>query len=159
MYPMKRAIESVPKYIPKLPWVKTFRKPQVSFRMPKITRPTAFPHRLVMAGMIVFTVLLMAGIIYDLSENPIPMGFNNLQQPILLQPDLNGQFLIESLVAATFFALGAIGVILVRYSATMEESARSSTSILVVGLALLTVATLAGSLMLAEKGVKTFLSL
>ncbi|MFX1511132.1 MAG: hypothetical protein ACFFCQ_00905 [Promethearchaeota archaeon] len=159
MYPMKRAIENVPKYVPKLPWIKTFRKPRVSFRLPPITRPTSFPHHILTVGMMLFAVLLMAGAIYDLSERPIPMGFTAAQRPILLQPDLNGQFLIESLVAATFFGIGALGIILIRYSAAMEESARSTTSVLVVGISLIAIATFAGSLMLADKGVETLLSL
>jgi hypothetical protein len=155
---MKQAVKNTPKYIPRFPWIKTFRKPQISFRMPKITRPTRVPHLLVTIGMIFSTVLMMAGALYNLSPDSEgryvkPMGFNNMNQPVLVHPELNDQFLIESLVAAIFFAIGVLGFMLVHYSAVIKENTHSVTSILIVGLSLIAIATFAGLLMLKDKGI------
>ncbi len=155
---MKQTIESVPKYIPKLPWIKAFRKPQVSFQTPKITRPASVPHLFLIAGMIVSTVLMMAGAIYNLTPDSEgrytkPMGFNEMNQPVLVHPELNDQFLIESLVAATFFAIGALGFMLVRYSAAIKENTYSATSVFMAGLALIVVTAFAGLIMLRDKGI------
>lgn len=105
----------------------------------------------------------MAGIIYNFTPDsegnyPKPMGFNQMGQPILVHPELNDQFLIESLVAAIFFTLGALGILLVRYSAAIKGDTRSATSVLVVGLLLFLVTILASTFMLGDKGIKIFFS-
>lgn len=118
-----------------LPWMSVIAKPQMSFRMPKITLSSLTSPKRYTAGFLVFTSLfLLAGGIYNLAETPLALGFTTAgYQPIFTS--LNDQFLVESLSAIVFIGLGAAGFYLIRYPTTQRQGSdtRSTTFILVMG--------------------------
>lgn len=100
--------------LPQLPWAPIFWKPQMSFRMPKIALPHEAPHQWISGLLVVVSLFLLAGGIYNLAESPLPLGFTDSgYQPIFTS--LNDQFLVESFSAMVFIGLGAAGFFLLRY--------------------------------------------
>ncbi|MHA1213896.1 MAG: hypothetical protein ACTSPG_01230 [Candidatus Hodarchaeales archaeon] len=125
----------------RLPWIPGFKKPTIDFRIPEVELPYEAPHKYILAFILFFIVFILAGGIYDLSENPLPMGQTaNALVPIFQSS--SEQFLVESLIAALFFGLGAGGFFLIHYSTRFAYDIRTSITLLTLGIILTIIAAL-----------------
>ncbi|MHA2369426.1 MAG: hypothetical protein ACXADX_11460 [Candidatus Hodarchaeales archaeon] len=145
-------LNTVDRFIPRLPWIPFFRKPKMNFRRPKIYLPHQEPGKYILFILIASSILLLSGILYVVSENPIPMGFTQTGSPVLVHTSQHDQFLIETIVVAIFFSVGAFGIYLVRFSTRFAYDPRYATSILILGIILLLVGLAGAQIMLDEKG-------
>lgn len=137
-----------------LPWMPFLARPQMNFRLPKFSPSDIIraPQKYMAGLLVLISLFLLAGGIYDLAESPLPLGFTDAgYQPIFT--GLNNQFLIESLSAIIFIGLGAAGFYLMRFPADQHygTNARSSTFILVLGALLLLIGVMATFMMLQVK--------
>ncbi|WP_455464405.1 hypothetical protein, partial [Candidatus Hodarchaeum mangrovi] len=57
-----------------IPWLPGFKRPNIDFRIPEIELPYEAPHKYLLAITLFAVVFILAGGIYDLAENPLPMG-------------------------------------------------------------------------------------
>ncbi|MFW9915839.1 MAG: hypothetical protein ACFFGZ_09550 [Candidatus Thorarchaeota archaeon] len=144
-------LSTVDRFIPRLPWIPFFRKPKMNFRRPKVYLPHQEPGKYILFIIITSSVLLLSGILYVVSENPIPMGFTQTGSPVLVHTSPHDQFLIETIVVAIFFSVGAFGIYLVRFSTRFAYDPRYATSILILGIILLLVGLAGAQIMLDEK--------
>jgi len=144
-------LQTIDSHIPSLPWVPFFRKPKMNFRRPKLYLPHQEPGKYILFILIASSVILLSGGLYVVSENPIPMGFTQTGSPVLVHTSHHDQFLIETIVVAIFFSVGAFGVYLVRFSTRFAYDPRYATSILVLGLILIIVGLAGAQIMLDEK--------
>ena len=119
----------------RVPWIPGLKKPVVMFKRPDFALPTEAPQKYVLALLLFFTVFLLAGGIYNLAENPLPMGQTEGGLVPVFKLD-SEQFLIESIIAGLFIALGAAGLFLVRYSTRFAYDARTSLTLLSLGIVL-----------------------
>ena len=121
------------------PWVPGFKKPTIDFRRPEFALPYEAPQKYVILAILFATIYILAGGIYNLTENPLPMG----QTQTALVPVFKSnseQFLIESLIAALFYGLGAGGIFMIRYSTRFAYDARTSITLLILGIILTIIA-------------------
>ena len=135
-----------------LPWLNFFSKPHMSFRKPKIPLPHKAPHQYVVGSLLLFSLFLLAGGIYDLAETPISLGFTQSgYTPIY--PSLNDQFMVESITAMVFIGIGTAGFFLLRYPTQQESSSdmRSVSFIQAIGFTLIIIGLFATYLMLQVK--------
>ncbi len=124
---------------PRLPWIPGLKKPTIDFRIPDIELPYEAPYKYILAFTLFLVLFILAGGIYNLTEQPLPMGQTTTQ----LVPDFKStseQFLVESLIAGLFFGIGAGGLYLIRYSTRFAYDARTSITLLILGIILTLVA-------------------
>jgi hypothetical protein len=135
----KKEIEPKDTKDSQVPWVPGFKKPIIDFRRPSFALPYEAPHKYLILVILLATIFILAGGIYNLTENPLPMG----QTETALVPIFRSsseQFLVESLIAALFFGLGAGGLYMIRHSTRFAYDARTSITLLVLGIVLTLVA-------------------
>jgi len=121
------------------PWISAFKKPTIDFRRPDFALPFEAPHKYVILVILLATLFILAGGIYNLTENPLPMG----QTQTALVPifkSASEQFLVESLIAALFYGLGAGGIFMIRYSTRFAYDVRTSITLLILGIILTIIA-------------------
>lgn len=105
-----------------LPWINFLARPKMNFRKPKIALPHKAPHQYIISVLVLFSLFLLAGGIYDLANNPLALGYTaSGYTPVY--PSLNSQFLVESMAAMVFIGVGAAGFFLIKYP---TESGRGS---------------------------------
>ena len=122
-----------------IPWVPGFKKPTIDFRRPNFALPYEAPHKYVILVILISTIFILVGGIYNLTENPLPMG----QTESALVPIFTStteQFLIESLIAALFLGLGTGGLFMIRHSTRFAYDVRTSIILLVLGIILTIIA-------------------
>jgi hypothetical protein len=125
---------------PRLPWVPGIKKPTIDFRIPDIELPYEAPQKYLLAIILFAVLFILAGGIYDLAENPLPMGQTaNALVPIFQSS--SEQFLVESLIAALFFGLGSGGLYMIHYSTRFAYDIRTSITLLFLGIVLTIIAT------------------
>ncbi|MFX1508321.1 MAG: hypothetical protein ACFFDC_19745 [Promethearchaeota archaeon] len=84
-------------------------------------------------GVIICAVIfLLGGGIYNLAETPLPMA-QTPDKVIIIFPETNEQFLIESFIASLFIGLGAGGCYLIWYSTRFAYDSRTSITLLILG--------------------------
>ena len=121
------------------PWIPGFKKPTIDFRRPDFALPYEAPHKYIIMFILLATIFILAGGIYNLTENPLPMGQTQTALvPVFKSP--SEQFLVESLIAALFYGLGAGGLFMIRYSTRFAYDIRTSITILVLGIILAIIA-------------------
>lgn len=124
----------------RMPWVPGLKKPAIDFRMPDIALPYEAPQKYILAIILFTTVFILAGGIYNITENPLPMGQTaNALVPVFRSS--SEQFLVESLIIALFFGLGAGGLYLIHYSTRFAYDVRTSVTLLLLGVVLTIIAT------------------
>ncbi len=135
-----------------LPWINFLARPQMNFRRPKIALPHKAPHQYITLGLVFFSIFLLAGGIYDLASNPLPLGFTQ-QGYTPVYPSLNSQFFVESMAALVFIGIGAAGFFLLKYptEAGRASDIRSVSFIQGIGLVLIFVGLFATYVMLQLK--------
>ena len=122
-----------------IPWIPGFKKPKIDFKRPNFELPYEAPHKYIIFVILLSTIFILAGGIYDIAENPLPMGQTSAALvPVFQSP--SEQFLIESLIAALFFGLGTGGFFMIRYSTRFAYDARTSITLLILGITLTIVA-------------------
>lgn len=124
---------------PRVPWIKGLKKPAIDFSIPVIELPYEAPRKYLVGITLFAVVFLLAGGIYDLTENPLPMGQTS-QRLVPIFPSLSEQFLVESLIAALFIGLGAGGFYVIWYSTRFAYDTRVSITLLILGIILTLIA-------------------
>jgi len=137
--------------IPHFPWIGIFREPKFDFRRPSFELPHRAPQNYLLALLLLFVVFLLAGGIYDLTESPLAMGYTQDYGFMPVYLALNEQFLLESLAAGIFIAIGAAGLFLIRFATRYAYDTRYATSLLLVGCLLIGAGFLGAYLMLDAK--------
>jgi len=117
----------------RIPWVPVFKKPSIDFRIPDIELPYEAPQKYLLAVLLFLVVFLLAGGLYNLTESPLPMGQTTSRLMPVFQSS-SEQFLIESIIAGLFFALGSGGFYLVRYSTRFAYDLRTSLTLIIIGI-------------------------
>ncbi|MHA2306962.1 MAG: hypothetical protein ACXACU_16405 [Candidatus Hodarchaeales archaeon] len=123
----------------RLPWIPGLKKPSIDFRIPDFELPYEAPHKYLLAALLFVVVFVLAGGIYNIAENPLPMG----QTSSALVPVFRSsseQFLLESLIAALFFSIGSGGFYMIRYSTRFAYDIRTSLTLLILGILLALIA-------------------
>ena len=123
----------------RLPWIPGLKKPAIDFRIPDIELPYEAPHKYLLAVLLFFIVFILAGGIYNIAENPLPMGQTSTTLVPVFQSS-SEQFLLESLIAALFFSIGSGGFYMIRYSTRFAYDVRTSLTLLILGIVLALVA-------------------
>lgn len=132
----------------RLPWVPGLKKPSIDFRVPDFELPYEAPQKYLLAVILFVIVFLLAGGIYNITENPLPMGQTATRLVPVFQSS-SEQFLLESLIAALFFSLGSGGFYLIRYSTRFAYDIRTSMTLLILGMILAVIAS-GGTLVLYD---------
>lgn len=88
---------------------------------------------------VAFAVFLFAGGLYDLVQKPVPAIFYN-NKFYFLNPYLSQQFLSDSIIAATIYSLGIIGLIVIYQSTRYVYKPRQAYMMLIMGLTLVLMA-------------------
>jgi hypothetical protein len=123
----------------RLPWVPGLKKPAIDFKIPDIQLPYEAPQKYLLAILLFITIFILAGGIYDLTENPLPMGQTSTGLVPIFQSS-SQQFLVESLIAALFFGIGTGAFYMIRYSTRFAYDARTSLTLLILGIILAIIA-------------------
>lgn len=123
----------------RFPWIPNLKKPTIDFRLPNIELPYEAPHKYILALILMITLFILAGGLYDLTEQPLPMGQTQTQLVPVFK-SLSEQFLVESLIAGLFFGIGSGGLYLIRYSTRFAYDVRTSITLLILGIILTLVA-------------------
>ncbi|NHJ02243.1 MAG: hypothetical protein EAX86_08910 [Candidatus Heimdallarchaeota archaeon] len=139
----KKQTESNNDVATRLPWLPGLKRPAITFRIPDVALPYETPHRYILAVLLVAIIFILAGGIYDITENPLPMGQTSTALVPIFQ-SASEQFLVESLIAALFFALGSGGFYMIRYSTRFAYDIRTSITLIIIGILLAIIA--AGSI-------------
>ena len=125
--------------IPRLPWIPGLKKPMIDFRIPDIELPYEAPHKYILALILFVTVFILAGGLYDLTEQPLPMG-QTATQLVPVFKSTSEQFLVESLIAGLFFGIGSGGLYLIHYSTRFAYDVRTSVTLLILGIVITLIA-------------------
>jgi hypothetical protein len=110
----------------------------LSFSVNKLYRTvtTTKPSSLLIPTLAVaVAVFLFAGGLYDLVQQPVAAIFYN-NKFYFLNPYLSQQFLSDSIIAATIYSLGVIGLVVVYQSTRYVYKPRQAYMMLMVGLTL-----------------------
>ncbi|MFX1285452.1 MAG: hypothetical protein ACFFB5_17545 [Promethearchaeota archaeon] len=135
----KKQPERTKGYLSRLPWIPGLKKPSIDFRVPDIELPYEAPHKYVLALIIIATLFILAGGLYNLTEQPLPMG-QTATQLVPVFRSSSEQFLVESLIAGLFFGIGSGGLFLIRHSTRFAYDIRTSITLLILGIILTLVA-------------------
>ncbi len=130
----------------RLPWIPGLKKPTIDFRVPDIELPYEAPHKYILALILIATLFILAGGLYNLTEQPLPMG-QTATQLVPVFKSSSEQFLVESLIAGLFFGLGAGGLYLIRYSTRFAYDIRTSITLLILGIIITLVAAVGTAVM------------
>ncbi|KYQ96693.1 hypothetical protein DLAC_03986 [Tieghemostelium lacteum] len=103
---------------------KFVKVPRFRLKVPNINKPAPM---FVFALVFLSYFLVSSGIIYDLIVEPPSIGYQQDERgnsrPMVFQMyRINGQFIIEGLSAGFVFALGALGVIILDFNKTKDNS-------------------------------------
>lgn len=126
------------------------KRPKIEFRNPRLSLPNRDPKNYLLIALVLMTFFLMAGGLYNLANSPQPMGYNE-RGYVPVYPDMNYQYLVESLSAGVFFAIGATGIYLMRYATRYAYELRSATSLLALGALLIFIGIVGAAMMLGWK--------
>ncbi len=106
--------------------------PRVNLHLERITLPFEAPEKYIAAVTIFACIFLLAGGIYDISENPLAIG-GRQSRFLAVYPGLNAQFLIESIGVALLIAIGAFGFYILRLSLADPENVQQSFAYMITG--------------------------
>ncbi|TFF69008.1 MAG: hypothetical protein EU516_01770 [Promethearchaeota archaeon] len=125
----------------KTPWIfgKKIRKPKVLYpkmKLPRMDMP--MPARsLVIIVVYIALFLLQTGIVYILYRTPLAIGANQDGDPIILYPDIQDAFIIESIVASIFIFLCSLGFVMLYQASKYVYNKKIAIRILVIGIILI----------------------
>jgi hypothetical protein len=114
----------------------------LSFSLNKLYRTisTARPSNLIIPILsIAFTVFLLGGGLYDLIMKPLPAVYYG-GRFLFLYPSLSDQFIGDSIVSMTVYALGIIGLLTIYQSSKYVYKPRQAYMMLMIGIVLVMLA-------------------
>lgn len=85
-------------------------------------------------------VFLFGGGLYNIVSRPLPSYYSPSVGFLFVNPYLSDQFIWDSLIATTLFALGAAGALLMYQSTKYASNPRQAYMMLIVGVTLLIIA-------------------
>ncbi len=103
------------------------------FRKLSTNAPTAF---LVTAVGISYAIFLFGGGLYTLINHPLPSAYVN-NQFYFLYPDIGSQFVADTIISVTLYALGFAGLMAIYQSTKSAYKPRQAYMLLVIGVAFL----------------------
>ena len=136
---------------PHFPWIPGFHRPPFQFKRPTIRITTEMPENYILIALLILVFFLIGGGVYDLLERPPPMGIGQYQVPQPLYPELSRQFLLESLIATSFFAIGALGFVLLHWSMRYAYDTSYATSLMVLGFIMILIGFIGAQVMITAK--------
>jgi uncharacterized membrane protein YfbV (UPF0208 family) len=86
-----------------------------------------------------YAVFLFGGGLFTIITQPLPSVYYN-QRFLFLYPDLGSQFIADTVISVTLYAIGFIGLLAVYQSTKYAYKPRQAYMMLVVGVALLLLA-------------------
>jgi len=108
------------------------------FRRISTNAPSAF---IVTAVGISYAIFLFSGGLYTLINQPLTSFYNsNTGQFFFLYPDISSQFVSDTLISITLYALGFIGLLAIYQSSKSAYKPRQAYMLLIIGVALLLLA-------------------
>lgn len=85
-----------------------------------------------------YALFLFGGGLYALINQPFPSYYNpNTGQFLFIYPDVSGQFISDTIIAVTLYALGFIGLLALYQSTKSAYKPRQAYMLLVVGVTFL----------------------
>ncbi|MEM2546874.1 MAG: hypothetical protein QXM37_04505 [Candidatus Bathyarchaeia archaeon] len=92
------------------------------------------------ATVLAIAIFLFGGGIYNLVSRPIPSYYSPSFGFLFINPYLSDQFIWDSLIATTLYALGIIGTLLMYQSTKYASHPRQAYIMLIVGVMLIIIA-------------------
>ncbi|MEM2419394.1 MAG: hypothetical protein QXL38_00215 [Candidatus Bathyarchaeia archaeon] len=89
---------------------------------------------------IAIAIFLFGGGLYNLVSRPLPSYYSPSIGFLFINPYLSDQFIWDSLIATTLFALGIIGALLMYQSTKYASNPRQAYMMLIVGVMLIIIA-------------------
>lgn len=114
----------------------------LSFSLNRLYRTimTSRPSNLIIPfASIGFAVFLFGGGLYDIIVKPLPAVYYG-GRFLFLYPQLSEQFISDSIIAMTVYALGIIGLLMIYQSTKYSYKPRQAYMMLIVGIVLLLLA-------------------
>jgi len=133
------------------PWIPGFHRPAFKFKRPDLRVLTEVPENYILLGLLILVFFLIGGGVYDLLERPPPMGIGQYQAPQPLYPEVSRQFLLESLIATSFFAIGAVGFVLLHWSMRYAYDTSYATSLMFLGFVMILIGFIGAQVMVSAK--------
>ena len=139
----------------KTPWIfgKKIKKPKIVYpeiKLPRMDMP--LPARsLVIIVIYIALFLLQMGIVYIIYRTPLAIGATSDGDPVIIYPDIQDAFIIESIVASIFIFLCSLGFVMLYQASKYVYNKKIATRILVIGIVLIVAAFFALQAMIAEK--------
>ncbi|MFX1449561.1 MAG: hypothetical protein ACFFCM_01890 [Promethearchaeota archaeon] len=149
-------------YQQNLPWPeKLIRKPKIKLELPKAPKIPVPSRNVIFAAFFIAFAFLIAGFLYDITRNTIPLNYKQEDQtkriiPVFFWVDLHEQFAIEGVVAAIVIMIGACGVLFVYQSTRLFYRPKSAYSYLAAGIALIIISFVLVEYFITQKGVKLY---
>ena len=103
------------------------------FRKFSTNTPTAF---LIVAVGVSYAIFLFGGGLYTLINHPFPSAYVN-GQFYFLYPDISSQFVADTIIAVTLYAMGFAGLMAIYQSTKSAYKPRQAYMLLVVGVTFL----------------------
>jgi hypothetical protein len=98
---------------------------------------TAKPSTFIVTAVVLGTALfLLGGGLYDIINNPLPAVYYN-SRFYFLYPDMGSQFLFDTVISATLYLMGFIGLLTVYQSSKHAYNPRQAYMMLMIGATLL----------------------
>ncbi|MHA1377286.1 MAG: hypothetical protein ACTSRG_02780 [Candidatus Helarchaeota archaeon] len=149
-------------YKEKLPWPeRLIHKPRLKFKIAKAPKIPVPSRDVIFAIFLVAFAFLIAGVLYDITRNTIPLNYKQEDQtkriiPVFFWNDLHEQFVIEGVVASIIIMMGAFGVLFIYQSTKNFYRPKSAYSYLALGIALMILSFIIIEYFMGQKGVKLY---
>jgi Ca2+/Na+ antiporter len=99
-------------------------------------KPSTFIVSTVVIGAVIF---LFAGGLYDIIVQPL-VAYYNGQRFYFLYPDISSQFVFDTVVAATLYVVGFVGLMAIYQSSKHAYNSRQAYMTMIIGVTLLAIA-------------------
>jgi len=134
-----------------IPWIPGFHRPDFKFKLSNLRGLTELPENYILVILLGLVFLFMGGGVFDFLERPPPMGIGPNNIPQLLYPELSRQFLLESLITTSFFAIGAVGFVLLHWSMRYAYDTSYATSLMFLGFIMILIGFIGAQVMVNAK--------
>lgn len=116
----------------RLKWLLGIRKPKIILRKPKFKIPSEIPTSLLLQIALIFIFCIYMGLLFDIVKEPLPLG-SRFGVPVLIDPRLDAQFIIEGIVAGIIMFVGFIGFVVIFYSTRYFYEPSYARTLLLIG--------------------------
>lgn len=101
------------------------------------TKPSSFVISIVVIG---YAIFLFSGGLYTIISSPLPSFYIEGSGFLFIYPELGSQFVSDTAIAVTLYALGFVGLISIYQSTKHAYKPRQAYMYLIIGVALLLLA-------------------